>query len=81
MESNVELETLSFEDAYAQLESIVAQLESEDLAVDRAVELYETGMRLMRHCSSCLDGAELRIKQLVPAPDGDLQVVPLAFPG
>lgn len=76
----MELETLSFEDAYTELELIVGQLESEELPVDRAVELYEKGMRLMRHCSSCLDGAELRIKQLMPTPDGDLTVAPIAFP-
>jgi exodeoxyribonuclease VII small subunit len=76
----VELETLSFEDAYSQLELIVGQLESEELPVDRAVELYETGMRLMRHCSGCLDGAELRIKQLMPSPDGDLRIASIPYP-
>lgn len=77
----MDLETLSFEEAYARLEEIVAQLESADLAVDRSVELYEMGMRLIRHCTSCLDGAELRIKQLVGGADGELAVAPLAYPG
>ena len=77
----MELGTLSFEDAYAQLESVVARLESDDLAVDQAVELYESGMRLLKHCGACLDRAELRIKQLVPTSDGELTVVPLTFPG
>jgi exodeoxyribonuclease VII small subunit len=76
----VELETLSFEEAYTELELIVSQLESEELPVDRAVELYEKGMRLMRHCTGCLDGAELRIKQLLPTPDGDFQIAPMAYP-
>jgi len=76
----MEPETLSFEDAYAQLEEIVGRLESDDLAVDGAVELYERGMRLIRHCAGCLDGAELRIKQLVPGPDGEIAVASMAFP-
>lgn len=76
----MDLETLSFEGAYAQLEEIVARLESDELAVDRAVELYETGMRLIRHCTGCLDGAELRIKHLVPGPDGEIAVAPMGFP-
>lgn len=65
---------LSFEEAYAQLEDIAAQLESGDLALDDAVALYERGQVLARLCGSLLDAAELRIQQIDDA--GDLR--PLA---
>ena len=73
----MEPEALSFEEAYARLEEIVRRLEGDDLTIEQSVELYEQGVALVRHCNSRLDGAELRISQLAPGPDGDLRVVPL----
>jgi len=68
---------LSFEDAYARLEEIVRQLESDDLTIEQSVDLYEQGARLIRHCSARLDGAELRLSQLMPAGGGELTIAPL----
>ena len=73
----MELEALSFEEAYARLEEIVRRLEGDELTIEQSVELYEQGVALVRHCNARLDGAELRISQLAPGPDGDLRVVPL----
>jgi exodeoxyribonuclease VII small subunit len=77
----VELDGLSFEEAYRQLEEVVRRLESDELTVDQSVELYELGMRLIAHCNARLDGAELRIAQLLPGRDGELTVGPLTQPG
>jgi exodeoxyribonuclease VII small subunit len=55
---------LSFEDAYAQLEDIAAQLEAGDLSLDDSVALYERGQALARLCGKLLDAAELRIQQI-----------------
>ena len=55
---------LSFEDAYAQLEDIAAQLESGDLSLDESVALYERGQVLARLCGGLLDAAHLRIQQI-----------------
>jgi exodeoxyribonuclease VII small subunit len=74
----VEPQGLSFEEAYQRLEEVVRRLESDDLTIDQSVELYENGVRLLRHCGARLDGAELRISQLAPIGDGELGVVPLA---
>jgi exodeoxyribonuclease VII small subunit len=65
---------LTFEQAYARLEEVVAELESAELPLDRAVELYELGTRLVRYASARLDSAELRIGQLMPSADGELGV-------
>jgi exodeoxyribonuclease VII small subunit len=63
------LTDLTFEDAYAQLEDIAAQLESGDLSLDESVALYERGQALAQHCSDLLDAAELRIRQINDAGD------------
>lgn len=55
---------LTFEQAYAELEKIVAQLESGDLTLEDAVTLYEQGQRLARLCGEMLDSAELRVQQV-----------------
>ncbi|NJD58975.1 MAG: exodeoxyribonuclease VII small subunit [Anaerolineales bacterium] len=55
---------LSYEQALAELESIVASLESNQLPLEATMALYERGQQLTRHCVELLDKAELRLKQL-----------------
>ncbi len=55
---------LSYEEALAELEAIVASLESGKLQLDETMTLYERGQELTRHCVELLDKAELRVKQL-----------------
>jgi exodeoxyribonuclease VII small subunit len=55
---------LSYEQALAELETIVASLESGKLQLDETMSLYERGQALIRHCMELLDKAELRVKQL-----------------
>ena len=57
-------EPLTFEQAYAQLEEVVARLESGDLTLEESVTLYERGQQLARLCGEMLDSAELRIQQI-----------------
>lgn len=59
-----EIEALSFEQAYEELERTVQRLEAGDLTLDEAIALYEQGMQLARHCGTVLDAAELQIQQV-----------------
>ncbi len=59
-----EVEGLSFEQAFAELEATVQRLEAGDLTLQEAIALYERGMRLARHCNDALDAAELQVEQL-----------------
>jgi exodeoxyribonuclease VII small subunit len=59
-----DINELSFETAYAELESIIAKLESGDLPLDDSVTLFERGRQLSEHCQALLDKAELRVNQL-----------------
>lgn len=66
------LENIPYEQALAELEQIVNELESSDRTLEEALTLYERGQVLARYCSKLLDQAELRIEQL----SGD-QIVPM----
>jgi exodeoxyribonuclease VII small subunit len=56
---------LTFEAAYAELESIIARLDTDDLPLEESVTLFERGRRLTLHCQTLLDSAELRVSQLL----------------
>ena len=71
-------DALSFEEALSLLEQIVAQLEGGDLPLDRAIEEYQTGMRLVRACRERLRAAEQRIEMVTAAEQG-AQVRPFAL--
>lgn len=58
------LESLTYEQAFSELQTIVAALESEDHALENSITLYERGQKLAQHCASLLDNAELRVQQL-----------------
>jgi exodeoxyribonuclease VII small subunit len=63
-------EPVSFEQALAELEQIISKLESEQLALDEALALFERGQQLTAWCGAQLDRAELKIQKLVPKSDG-----------
>ncbi|WP_020403601.1 exodeoxyribonuclease VII small subunit [Gracilimonas tropica] len=59
-----EKERLSFEEALNKLESIVEQLEDEEITLEDSVKLYEEGVRMSKFCTEILEQAELRIEQV-----------------
>lgn len=64
-------EKLSFEEAFARLEAVVAKLESGEAGLEEALELFEEGVTLSRYCRQKLDEAEGRIRVLVEGADGE----------
>jgi len=61
--------TASFEAGLQELELIVKEMESADLPLERALELFEKGMRLSESCRKQLEEAETRIETLVRKGD------------
>ena len=57
-------EAESFEATFARLEDISTQLEAGGLTLERAVDLYEEGMRLAERCQTLLASVEQRIETL-----------------
>jgi len=55
---------LSYEEALAELEEIVAVLEEEQNQLDDAIKLFERGQALAARCSALLEAAALKVKQV-----------------
>jgi exodeoxyribonuclease VII small subunit len=72
----MELKVKDFESALKSLEDLVVQLEAGDLTLDRALELFEEGIRVSRFCSSKLDEAERKVEILIKTADGTVKDVP-----
>ena len=56
---------LSFDDALAELQRTIAELESGNLLLERTLALHERGAALLERCETLLRSAELRMRQLV----------------
>lgn len=54
---------LSYEEALAQLETILETLERDDLPLETSLTLYERGVILADYCTNLLDTAELRVRK------------------
>ncbi len=67
------IESLGFDDALAELQRTVAELEAGGQPLEAAIALYERGVALEAHCERLLRDAELRVQQLVARAGGALE--------
>ncbi|HTI80786.1 MAG TPA: exodeoxyribonuclease VII small subunit [Acetobacteraceae bacterium] len=74
---NTDVGAMSFEDALAELEQIVRGLESGQQKLEEAINAYERGAALRRHCETKLAEAEARVAAIVERADGTLTTRPL----
>ncbi|MEM0921627.1 MAG: exodeoxyribonuclease VII small subunit [Pseudomonadota bacterium] len=73
---------MSFEEALAELETVVAQLEGGQVPLDQSITLYERGDALKKHCEARLADAELKVQKIVAGSDGTVSAQPFdAEPG
>lgn len=59
-----EIQAMDFETAFNALQENVAQLENEDLPLEKALALFERGQMLAKRCAALLEDAELKIRTL-----------------
>lgn len=71
-----DIAALSFEDALAELDRIVRQLEEGRGKLDDAIVAYERGARLKQHCAAKLEEARAKVDRIVLGPDGGVSVAP-----
>jgi exodeoxyribonuclease VII small subunit len=64
------IDQLAFDDALAELQRTVAELEAGGQPLERALALHERGAALIERCNRLLTDAELRMKQLVARSSG-----------
>jgi exodeoxyribonuclease VII small subunit len=76
-EQGAAIESLSFELALHELESIVARLEQGEVDLEDSISLYERGQALKAHCESKLKTAESRLEKVVAGAKGPERVEPL----
>lgn len=68
--SDTPVEKMSFEDAMAALEKVVAQLESGSVPLDESIRLYERGGALKAHCAARLKAAEESVARITMNAEG-----------
>lgn len=67
----------SFEDAVAELEKILSDIEAGQLGLEETLTRYERGNFLIAHCREVLGAAEKQIELISKGPDGTLTAQPL----
>ena len=72
-----DIKALSFEDALAELENIVRQLEGGRGKLDEAISSYERGAALKAQCEAKLREAQLKVEKIVLNSDGSAGTQPL----
>lgn len=70
MVENTEKKEQSLEDAFAQLDGMLAKLSDRDVSLEESFRVYAEGTKLLKYCSDKLDQVEK--KMLVLNEEGEL---------
>ena len=70
------VENLTFENALAELETIVRGLEKGDTALEDSIAAYERGVALKNHCEQKLREAQAKIETISINKDGSVKTAP-----
>ncbi len=70
---------MTFETALAELEQIVARLESGQAPLEDSIQMYERGALLKAHCEARLAAARLRVEKIIVGAGGAPSVEPAEF--
>ena len=76
MSEPADIAAFSFEQALAELEQIVARLESGQAPLEDSIRLYERGALLKAHCETRLEAARLRVEKIVVGAGGAVTAQP-----
>jgi exodeoxyribonuclease VII small subunit len=70
MSEPADISAMSFEQALAELETIVGRLESGQAPLEESISLYERGAQLKAHCETRLEAARLKVEKIVMGAPG-----------
>ena len=73
VEVAADVSALSFDEALAELQRTVGELEQGGLPLERSIALYERGVALHERCAALLSQAELRVQKLLERSSGALE--------
>ena len=68
--ADTDVNEMSFEQAMAELEQVVGQLERGDVPLEDSIKLYERGAELKKRCETKLKEAEEKVAQITLGSDG-----------
>lgn len=68
--ADTKVDEMSFEQAMAELEQVVGQLERGDVPLEDSIKLYERGAELKKRCETKLKEAEEKVAQITLGSDG-----------
>lgn len=71
-----DISQMSFEEALAELETIVRRLEDGSSKLDEAISAYERGASLKRHCEARLEEAQTRVDKIIVGPNARVTTEP-----
>lgn len=63
-------EELSLEEAFGQIEDVIARLEAEEITLEQSFQEYNRGMKLLQYCNEKIDRVEKKVLQI--SEDGGL---------
>lgn len=75
--SDAKIETMNFETALGELETIVRNLESAQIPLEDSINAYERGIALKKHCEAKLRDAQAKIEKITVDKDGTVSTTPL----
>ena len=55
---------LSLEEAFEQIEAVIARLEKEEITLEESFHEYNRGMQLLKHCNEAIDKVEKKVLQI-----------------
>jgi exodeoxyribonuclease VII small subunit len=70
-----DVEVLAYDEAFAELQRVVANLEAGGGSLEATIAQYERAVALQRRCERLLGEAELRVQQLMARPGMPLSAV------
>ncbi len=79
MSEPADISAMTFEQALAELEQIVARLESGQAPLEDSIRMYERGAALKAHCQARLESARLRVEKIVMGAGGQPAAEPAEF--
>lgn len=73
MSTELSIDDMTFEQAIAELEGIVQNLESGRAPLEESIASYERGVRLKKHCEKKLGEAKAKIEKISITDDGGVE--------
>lgn len=64
---------ISFEQGIEKLERVIDDLDKNNVPLDQALQLFNDGIGLVKHCNGLLDSAEEKVKVLLEDTNGNFR--------